>query len=736
MGLDLSELKTLRERAGMTQEDIAEKIGTTKGSISNWEANPQNLSIDKLNQYLEIVGGKLSDFEQKEQVKPMRVAVNTDMLKFRNDLINTVSQLNLSNTSKASNNDSLEANLLYSTTMKDLRKLQLESRKARVLIVGPSDAGKSSFINRLLGEEVVPSHWTPATGMAIKIIHSSEKPDWVTGNTLIVKNDLAKDKAPAEPLDLRDRSYFDAHVQLEGGRDIVQDYGERDGDKYNSDSAEEEMIFTYVDSEILNCIEIYDTPGTDAGEDEASDIDEQIAADMRNNADAVIYLMQANSFLHKQDFQLLRRDIERLPKQFDGKHGLDKLPNLFVVASQADIIESEVERNKILEKGAKRFTATLSQDFFERIEATKDDLSKRFFCISNKSGQEDVSKAFDEDFSNLIEKSQEIILEDSITKRNQLVRFHISEIQKYISNVKERKENQDKLVEEFNEKNAYLPNVLKGNEELAKNLKDELVQSKAAAEAKFKVYYDQVLNQNNLLNEIEIGGYKNKKDDKEIFANKISNLLSDKYTEIVKDESVQFEDKLKKAAERIQVSTKVPALFFDFKAATLGLVASGITAGAFAVVAAGITSNLGLYILVAQVGGLLTSAGIISSPIIATTAVAALGGPVTWVVGISAILGTAIYGIFHRNAWKGKLAKSIIEGYEKQDGLSQYLNGIDDFIKDTEQGIDNLKKGLDEAAKEDVKLSKLRSESDYDFEKEIEKLTDFETSFKEATSNY
>ncbi|MDT2914913.1 dynamin family protein, partial [Lactococcus lactis] len=115
---------------------------------------------------------------------------------------------------------------------------------------------------------------------------------------------------------------FDDHVILEGGRDIVEEYGEREGDKYNSELAEEEVIFTYVDSEILNTIDIYDTPGTDAGEDETSEMDEQISADMRNNADAVIYLMTANQFLHRQDFQLLRRDIERLPSLFDGKNGL------------------------------------------------------------------------------------------------------------------------------------------------------------------------------------------------------------------------------------------------------------------------------------------------------------------------------------------------------------------------------------------------------------------------------
>ncbi|MDG6163307.1 dynamin family protein [Lactococcus formosensis] len=734
MALDLSNLKVLRERSGMTQEDIANKLGTTKGSISNWEANPQNLSIDKLNQYLEIVGAKLSDFEEKEKGKTMKIDVNTDIIKFRSDLITTIKELN---NSKADQGSSVPLDTVFETTMTDLEKLQVESRKARILIVGPSDAGKSTFINKLLGETIVPSHWTPATSMAIKIIHSSEKPEWVTGNTLIVKNDLKVDKAPAEPFNLRDRKYFNEHVQLEGGREILQEYGEREGDKYNSKSADEEMIFTYVDSEILNVIDIYDTPGTAAGEDDASEIDEQISADMRNNADAVIYLMTANQFLHRQDFQLLRRDIERLPQVFDGKNGLGKLANLFVVASQADIIDTEEDRKRILASGAKRFSKTLTPEFFERLGCTQEDLSKRFFTISNKAGHEDISADFENDFEAFIKNTQDIILNNSVNKRDQFVRFHIYEIDKGISKVKKDKLSHDKLVEEFKEKEVYLPKILKANAEFADNIRKELSQSKAAAKAKFEVYYKQVLNQSNLLQEIEMGGYKNKKDDKEVFANKISNQLSDKYKEIIDEESSKFEEKLKRAAEKIQVSANIPTVFFDFKAATLGLVASGVTAGAFAVVAAGITSNLGLYILVAQVGGLLTSAGIISSPIVATAAVSALGGPVTWVVGISALIGTAIYGIFHRNAWKGKLAKTLIEGYENKNALGQYFDGIDTFIKDTEHGVDDLKKGLDIAANEDVKLSKLRAKANpEEFEKEIKQLQSFKSSFESATSKY
>ncbi|MCT3109558.1 hypothetical protein EFO15_13330, partial [Lactococcus lactis] len=107
----------------------------------------------------------------------------------------------------------------------------------------------------------------------------------------------------------------------------------------------------------------------------------------------------------------------------------------------------------------------------------------------------------------------------------------------------------------------------------------------------------------------------------------------DKYKGILDEEASKFEDTINKLSEKIQISTQIPTSFFDFKAATLGL-----------------------------------------------GDVHFLIGPITLPPLI--ILWGPIYVLFFRNAWKGKLAQSLIEGYENQDALGQYLDGIETFIKD------------------------------------------------------
>ncbi|MFK4844150.1 MULTISPECIES: dynamin family protein [Lactococcus] len=737
--IDLSDLKNFRERLNMTQQEMADRIGVSKASISNWEASPENLTLDKLQQYLNVVGLKVSDFEEQKEGKKLKIKVNKDTLTFRSELQTAFNKLEKAKIEITKGDETSIFNTIYSQTMNDLKKLQGTSRKVRVMVVGESDTGKSTFINHIVGQNIVPAHWEPATGMAIKILHSSEKPKWMMGNTLIVKNNL-KEEFPVESWDLRDRDYFKSHVLEEGGIEIVSNFGEREGEEYDKNNATEQVIFTYVDSEILNAIEVWDTPGTGAGKDATSTKDEQVSIDARNNADVIVYLSSSPQFMHEKDFLLLRNDLEKLPKNFDEKHGLSKFSNAYIVASQADMLmpitgggveELELEISRKLSGGAKRFDETLSDEFYEQIGGTRSQLKNRYFAFTMKPEFQKICDKFNSDFSQFIEVSQEIVLESSVRKRDELVRSHISDMRKTKEKIENDRVNHDQLVKEAENKEANLDKILTGNEALYHELKNIVQDSRKVAKKDFETFYNSTISKSYLNDLIETGGFKNNKDDKEIFVNKISNLLAERHKSVMEKQAERFKDKLDKVVETTQISTGVSTSFFDYKAAVLGLVSSGVTVGVFAAVAATITSNLGLYILVAQIGGILTTAGIISSPIIATSTVAAFGGPVTWVIGIAVAAGAAIYSLFHRNAWKGKLIDNIIKSYSEEDALNQYLLGIDSFMDDSLNGVESIKKGLDLAATKDVEIAIQRSEADdKQFDLEIKQVGEFLKKFE------
>lgn len=70
-------LELLRERYGLTQQELAEKIGVSREQVSRWERGKQNPSVDKLSEICRALGIEESQFwdDSVASVKPK--AINT-----------------------------------------------------------------------------------------------------------------------------------------------------------------------------------------------------------------------------------------------------------------------------------------------------------------------------------------------------------------------------------------------------------------------------------------------------------------------------------------------------------------------------------------------------------------------------------------------------------------------------------------------------------------------------------
>ena len=55
------QIKQYRERAGMTQEQLAEVVGVTQENISQVENDKLGITIDKLNKICDALGVKITD---------------------------------------------------------------------------------------------------------------------------------------------------------------------------------------------------------------------------------------------------------------------------------------------------------------------------------------------------------------------------------------------------------------------------------------------------------------------------------------------------------------------------------------------------------------------------------------------------------------------------------------------------------------------------------------------------
>lgn len=110
-----------------------------------------------------------------------------------------------------------------------------------------------------------------------------------------------------------------------------------------------------------------------------------------------------------------------------------------------------------------------------------------------------------------------------------------------------------------------------------------------------------------------------------------------KLQEILKNSGEKYAPKYQDIAKKVQVSSDIDKEYFNFKNIGIALVSGGISYGALAFLSMQIPSNLGLYLAVESIGGVLTNLGIISSPIWLTTFVSTTGGPILWGVGLSVL---------------------------------------------------------------------------------------------------
>ena len=62
-------IKKYREKAGMTQEELAEAINVTNGAISLYESDKRGVSLDKLDAIIQALGCRFTDILPKYEVK-------------------------------------------------------------------------------------------------------------------------------------------------------------------------------------------------------------------------------------------------------------------------------------------------------------------------------------------------------------------------------------------------------------------------------------------------------------------------------------------------------------------------------------------------------------------------------------------------------------------------------------------------------------------------------------------
>jgi len=551
------------------------------------------------------------------------------------------------------------------------------SRKPRLGVFGHFDMGKSRLCNVLLGDSCLPTRYQPTTSVACILRHISDKPSWQIEDVWMMDKDFNIHK-------INDEEHCKRHRVKAGNLASLESYVTHQDDE----DLDSHYAVLYIDAPILLACDLVYMPGYENDENDSKRT--ELATTF---VDIVLYLSTAQGFLGKNDLDYIGSLINVLPSYESEKIG--SLDNLFIIATRSDIIENQNDIFDLLNKAAKRAFKHLEYKFEDRgaeEEITEEYFRSRFFTFS--ADKKYLRTEFEKNLVNLLQDRLPSLVSEKFNTSFQ--------------------ESLEALSHKYKNLTENLDNILNQREQMKIQLEsmkeDEKVDSINRKKHKEKILKDIEIYKNECISEVKVvtkkyltvdyiesmikSRYEDKKEAQQLAASYLSDSIQFSINKKVKEKSVELSeqiDDLLKEYDKKQSFNKDIKLDFDSKSIFMGAVASLTTFGALAtwasIVAAG--SNLGAYLLVPTVVSFLSSIGIsVGGTAAAASIVAVLGGPITIGIGIAVVIG-GIFAWLTGSSWQKKIAKKLVDLFEKEDFENKLIKGISAYWNDTSKAFES-----------------------------------------------
>lgn len=658
-------LKLFREKElKLTQEEFANLLKEDISKIIEWEEKPEILTLLEIQKICHETGisiDLLLEYDKKIEVECLNpentwekmISLDDYLIKF------------LAITKEEMYREKGEN--YFTTLHRDVKNIL---KKPKIAVVGRSDTGKSTLINKLLGIDKIPVSWTPTTSTAIYIKHISDKPSFMKDDVWIFSNDIDNQKVWNEN-ELFNKEYCEKLKIASGDISLLQDFSTRQGKNF-LDNAGTAVVF--INAPLLKNCDIVDLPGF--GTEELKD--DMITFDISRKADIIIYLSQANAFMRIEDMNYLKENIQGLPViEEKTKNELIPLSNLFIVASQAQNINhgNERELSNILNTGYENFIKTLPENYWNKRkeksgyteEEYKKILGHRFFTYTTDIPR--LSKDFNDNLKNIIEILPLIIKEKIKKYIAEHVKNNIKQIENKIENYKNIVNEYDSYINLLDEieENEFSRKL--GNEKNKNYILEKIKELGLKSKKEFIKKYLKITEIENISNLMENQKINNNKKEIDIFISRLMTKLQGEATFILENSLKILYQEIEKYFSnfnenlKVSISNKNIKINFDAKSKFIEILQDTGKYGIFGGIG-GFLSGIGLVFVSELLGGLFI-----------------LFSPVVLALGTISLLAAKIVKNWD---WRKSIAKSIIKSFEEKNILKEFENIIENFWKKTE----------------------------------------------------
>lgn len=690
----------IRTYLKMSVDEMANKFQITKEELINIERGKAQVPFSIIPIICELLGITLKELDSYElpKVRGIKTKDEWKNLKItKNNLIDYI-------------NKSINVDEEFKPFIKELEAcIKTSIVKPKIAFAGKSDSGKSTLINSILGLEKMPAKWTPTTSIVVHIKHIDDRPEYIKDEVCIFRDNVDGQGAWNDK-ELDNKEYCERYLIAKGDIGLLSSFGIHQNENKNSVVAGSAVVF--LDSDILKNCDLMDLPGFGTG----SHIqDDDMTFKAKQQADILIYMSVANSFLHQQDLEYLRECLDYLKVvEKKGENNLKAFANLYILASQAHTINGgnieEIEN--ILDSRCEAFFNIIQQESLNRrskmsdFNYTKEDIRNRFFAFSTDSSY--IRDKFEKDLANLLIELPKEVEKESKKKINDIKKYCISELQIKIeefTNIIDQRKVYLELLEEINKnEKSRINDTIKMREHIISCIDEYKSKSKSA----FSDIYAYFMQRDKIVEIIKNKNIKMKKDEIEEFVTFINGSLQERLRTILERYSNSFSDDLDKFIKKFDNSIKVNLININsekvkFSFNSTKSFASGLAGMAtFGALSTWIVTTPSF--ILASIFG--TSIGL--------TPILAVGGMFTIAIGIAIVAALSVSSLLG-SLWQKKVAKKIIESFEAQSYIKNINEEIDKYWNETATGFNLAADALEnEWIKYIDDLEKLVNEEDID----------------------